>query len=73
MIEDYPIDTLKVEGRRVTLRKRYRMAVMETGDIPFVPVIAYYAKNRDEVDTLFSRDTLRLHVKSYEELTPHSS
>ena len=68
VIEDYPIDTLKVEGRRVTLRKRYRMAVMETGDIPFVPVIAYYAKNRDEVDTLFSRDTLRLHVKSYEEL-----
>ena len=68
VIEDYPIDTLKVEGRRVTLRKRYRMAVMETGDIPFVPVIAYYAKNRDEADTLFSRDTLRLHVKSYEEL-----
>lgn len=68
VIEDYPIDTLKVEGRRVTLRKRYRMAVMETGDIPFVPVIAYYAKNRDEADTLFSRDTLRLHVKSYEVL-----
>ena len=68
VIEDYPIDTLKVEGRRVFLRKRYRMAAMETGEIPFVPVIAYFAKNRDEADTLFSRDTLRLHVKGYEEL-----
>ena len=68
VIEDYPIDTLKVEGRRVFLRKRYRMAVMETGEIPFVPAIAYFEKNRDEADTLFSRDTLRLHVKSYEDL-----
>ena len=68
VIEDYPIDTLKVEGRRVFLRKRYRMAVMETGEIPFVPAIAYFEKNRDEADTLFSRDTLRLSVKGYEEL-----
>ena len=68
VIEDYPIDTLKVEGRRVFLRKRYRMAVMETGEIPFVPAIAYFEKNRDEADTLFARDTLRLSVKGYEEL-----
>ena len=68
LIEDYPIDTLKVEGRRLFLRKRYRLAVMETGNIPFVPAIAYYPKNREEADTLFSRDTLRLRVKSYDEL-----
>lgn len=68
VIEEYPVDTLKVEGRRLHLRKRYCMAVMETGDIPFVPAIAYFGKNRDEADTLFSRDTLRLHVKGYEEL-----
>lgn len=68
VIEDYPIDTLKMEGRRLHLRKRYRMAAMETGDIPLVPVIVYFEKNRDEADTLFSRDTLRLNVKSYEEL-----
>jgi hypothetical protein len=41
---------------------------METGNIPFVPAIAYYPKNREEADTLFSRDTLRLQVKSYDEL-----
>lgn len=68
VIEDYPIDTLKVDGRRLHLRKRYRMAVMETGVIPFVPVIAYMEKNRDAADTLYSRDTLRLNVASYEEL-----
>lgn len=68
VIEDYPIDTLKVEGRRLHLRKRYRLAVMETGVIPFVPVIAYMEKNRDVADTLYSRDTLRLNVASYEEL-----
>lgn len=68
VIKDYPIDTVKVDGRRLHLRKRYRLAVMETGEIPFVPVIAYLEKNRDVADTLYSRDTLRLHVKSYEEL-----
>ena len=68
VIKDYPVDTLKVDGRRLHLRKRYRMAVMETGVIPFVPVIAYMEKNRDVADTLYSRDTLRLHVQGYEEL-----
>ncbi len=68
VIEDYPIDTVKIEGRRLHLRKRYRMAAMETGEIPFVPVICYFEKNRDVPDTLFSADTLRLNVKSYEEL-----
>ena len=68
VIEDYPIDTLKVDGRRLHLRKRYRLAVMETGNIPFVPVIAYLEKNRDKADTLYSPDTLRLTVKGYEEL-----
>ena len=68
VIKDYPIDTLKVNERRLHLRKRYRMAAMETGEIPIVPVIIYFEKNRDVPDTLFAHDTLRLNVKSYEEL-----
>lgn len=68
VIKDYPIDTIKVEGRRLHLRKRYRFAAMETGEIPFVPAISYYGKNRDLPDTLYGTDTLRLRVKSYEEL-----
>ena len=68
VIKDYPIDTLKVDDRRLHLRKRYRFAAMETGEIPLVPVIIYFEKNRDVPDTLYARDTLRLHVESYEEL-----
>jgi hypothetical protein len=68
VIKDYPIDTLKVNERRLHLRKRYRMAAMETGEIPIVPVIIYFEKNRDVPDTLYAHDTLRLNVKSYEEL-----
>ena len=68
LIKEYPIDTLKVDGRRLHLRKRYLLAAMETGDIPLVPAIMYYEKNRDVPDTLFSRDTLRLHVAAFEEL-----
>lgn len=68
LIEDFPIDTVEIDGRRLHLRKRYRLAVMETGRIPMLPAIAYYAKNRDVADTLFSADTLYLHVASYAEL-----
>ena len=68
LVEDYPTDTLKSDGRRLTLRKRYRLAVMETGDITMCPSILYFDKNRDKPDTLVSKDTLVLHVASYTEL-----
>lgn len=67
-VGDYPIDTLQSDGRRLTIRKRYRLAVMETGNIPFRPTILYYEKNRELPDTLVSNDTLILHVASYMEL-----
>ena len=66
--QDYPIDTIKVDGRRLHLRKRYRFAAMETGIIPFIPAICYYEKNRDVPDTIYGSDTLRLIVKRYEDL-----
>ena len=68
LIEDYPLDTVEVDGRRLHLRKRYRLAVMETGEIPMRPSILYFEKNRDVPDTLYAEDTLRLVVKSYAEL-----
>ena len=68
LIEDYPLDTLKNEGRRLTLRKRYLLAVMETGDIPIRPTILYFDKNREVPDTLVSEDTLVLSVARYMEL-----
>ena len=68
LIEDYPLDTLKNEGRRLTLRKRYLLAVMETGNIPIRPTILYFDKNREQPDTLVSEDTLVLSVARYMEL-----
>ena len=40
LVEEFPLDTIKAEGRRVHLRKRYLLAVMETGDIPVRPTIS---------------------------------
>ena len=68
LIEEYPLDTLKSDGRRLTLRKRYLLAVMETGEIPLRPSIIYFDKNREQPDTLVSNDTLMLHVANYIEL-----
>lgn len=68
LIEDYAIDTLKVEGRRLHLRKRYKLAVMETGDMHLRPSILYFEKNRELPDTVYARDTLTLSVKRYEDL-----
>lgn len=68
LVEEMPFDTLAIDGRRLHLRKRYRLAVMETGTIPMRPAILYFDKNRETPDTLYSADTLRLHVASYTEL-----
>ena len=68
LIEDYPIDTLEVDGRRLRLRKRYLLATMETGKIPMRPTLLYFDKNRETPDTLYSEEMLYLNVKSYEEL-----
>lgn len=68
LVEDYPLDTIKVEGRKLHLRKRYMLAVMETGVIPMRPAILYFDKNREVPDTLYADDTLRLSVERYMEL-----
>lgn len=68
LVEDYAIDTLRVEGRRLHLRKRYKLAVMETGDMHLRPSILYFEKNRELPDTVYARDTLTLSVMRYEDL-----
>jgi hypothetical protein len=68
LVEDYPIDTVAVDGRSLHLRKRYLLAVMETGDIPMRPAILYLDKNRDLPDTLWANDTIHLSVARYMEL-----
>ena len=65
LIEEYPLDTLEVDGRRLRLRKRYLLAAMETGEIPMRPAILYFEKNRETPDTLYADETLHLNVLSY--------
>ncbi|MBQ6612592.1 MAG: hypothetical protein IIX19_02615 [Alistipes sp.] len=68
LIADYPFDTIKVDGRKLHLRKRYRLAVMETGDLHLRPSILYFEKNRELPDTIYGGDTLTLYVERYEAL-----
>lgn len=68
LVEEYPLDTISAEGRKVHLRKRYLLAVMETGNIPVRPTILYFDKNREQPDTLVANDTLVLRVANYMEL-----
>lgn len=67
-IDESALDTIKVDGRRLHLRKRYTLAAMETGALPMIPALLYFDKNRDVPDTLFGRDTLYLNVLTYTEL-----
>lgn len=68
LIREYDLDTLNVDGRRLQLRKRYRLAAMETGDLVFRPEILYLPKNSSEADTLYAENLATLHVKPYEDL-----
>lgn len=68
LIKDYPIDTINVDDRTLHLRKRYRFAAMETGDISLQPALLYFPKNSDKPDTLYADNALMLHVARYEEL-----
>lgn len=68
LVAEQPIDTLEVDGRRLRLQKRYELAVMTTGHIPFRPAILYFDKNRDVPDTLYGRDTLYINVVPYVEI-----
>lgn len=64
LYENLPVDTLAREGRRLKLRKRYRMAAFDEGryDLGAAQVL-YIDKNI--VDTLASEEPLRLEVGTF--------
>ena len=71
LIEDRPVDTLMREGRRLKLRKSYLMAAFQEGIHNIVPEVMYADKNI--VDTLRGRDTMRLFVNTFQiDSTSHS-
>ncbi|MDE6446442.1 MAG: hypothetical protein K2L06_06235 [Alistipes sp.] len=65
LVEDAPVDTLLREGRRLKLRKRYRLAVFEEGHHNFGPAEVLYA-DKNIVDTLRTGNDLELNVATFE-------
>lgn len=72
LVEDAPVDTLARDGRRLTLRKRYRMAAFQEGRYDMGRAEVLYA-DKNIVDTLYSDTPLRLEVATFEiDSTSHS-
>ncbi len=64
-IEDLPVDTLSVDGRRLRLRKRYIMAAFDEGNYSFGRAQVLYA-DKNIVDTLYADDSLRIAVATFQ-------
>jgi hypothetical protein len=65
VLEEYPVDTLSVAGRRQTLHRRYRVTIWEGGIYNLGRFPALYA-GKNVVDTLLSVDSLRIVVGSFD-------
>lgn len=64
-VEELPLDTVAVDGRRLTLRKEYIMQAFQEGSVNLgLAEILYLDKNI--TDTLRSRDSLVLQVGTFE-------
>lgn len=67
LVKEFAIDTLYRDGRHLRLRKRYRLAAFDTGQVHLRPAITYYDKNI-EGDTIYAPDTITLSIARYEDL-----
>ncbi len=66
LVRELPVDTVAREGRRLKLRKRYRMAAFEEGRYNLGVARVLYA-DKNILDTLRSRgDSLRLEVGTFQ-------
>lgn len=65
VVESHPVDTLRRDGRHLSLRKRYTLAAFEEGKWNLGrPAVLYADKNI--VDTLWARDSLYLQVATFQ-------
>ncbi|MDE6500078.1 MAG: hypothetical protein K2K83_05160, partial [Rikenella sp.] len=64
LVESLPVDTLLRDGRRLHLRKRYRMAAFGEGRFNLGTAQVLYA-DKNIVDTLSSADSLRIEVATF--------
>lgn len=65
LVKDLPVDTLERDGRRLKLRKRYRLAAFEEGRYNLGRAQVLYA-DKNIVDTLSGGDSLRLEVTTFQ-------
>lgn len=72
LVESAPVDTLLRDGRRLKLRKRYRLAAFQEGRYELGRAAVLYA-DKNIIDTLHSDEPLRLEVATFEiDSTSHS-
>jgi hypothetical protein len=64
-VEESGVDTLKRDGRQMVLEKRYTMTTFDEGLYSLGRMSVFYA-DKNVVDTLWSNDTLRLMVTTFE-------
>ncbi len=65
LVESMAVDTLERDGRRMRLRKRYRMAAFGEGNYHFGHAEVLYA-DKNILDTLRSRDSISLLVTTFQ-------
>ncbi len=65
LVESLPVDTLERDGRRLKLRKRYRLAAFDEGHYNLGTAHVLYA-DKNILDTLSSRDSIYLKVGTFE-------
>ncbi len=65
VVEELPVDTLSREGRRLHLRKRYRLQAFEEGTVVIGRAAVLYA-DKNIVDTLYGNDSLLLYIAPIE-------
>ncbi len=72
LVGSLPVDTLAREGRAQKLRKRYVLAAFDEGNYALGKAGVLYA-DKNIVDTLYSEDSLYLHVATFQiDSTSHS-
>ena len=65
LVEELPVDTLKRDGRRLRIAKRYRLAAFQEGLINMGAAGVVYA-DKNIVDTLYATDSLVLKVGTFQ-------
>ena len=65
LVEELPVDTLKRDGRRLRIAKRYRLAAFQEGLINMGAAGVVYA-DKNIVDTLYAADSVYLKVATFQ-------